>query len=102
MVLEGQQITVKIDFLSKTPGRFNFTFGTTIRHIITGQDFDLPLIQKEEDFQEQGTATFFWTIPPEAPKGSYSVISAIWEGESNGIPFTRLDDEVAPNAFIIN
>ena len=98
----GDRVRAKIAWKNTGSERHRFILGYTIRHIDSKKDYDLPL---EKDSTSAGKRddkkSDWWTIPITAPKGKYSIISAVWEGEKNGIPFNRLDDEVIANAFKI-
>ena len=102
MVKRGQEIRVFVEATNIGDVLHTFEVGMTMRHIETGRDFDIPLKSLELGVNTLDNVGMFWTVPEDAPDGNYSVISAIWEGETNGIPFNRLDDEVNPNAFIVN
>lgn len=101
MVLEGQEISVKVTINNTGSVSHEFPIGMTIRHIATNQDFNLPLQLRRVAVGNNGFKTFNWIVPSGAPKGLYSIISAVWEGEENGIPFNRLDDWVSANAFAV-
>ncbi len=98
----GDRVRAQIRWKNTGSARHEFTLGYTIRHISSRKDYDLAL---ETDATSAGSSdskkSDWWTVPSNAPKGKYSIISAVWEGQSRGTPFNRLDDEVIANAFEI-
>ena len=95
----GDRIQVNVSIAANVPDSHAFKIGSTIRHISTNQDFDLPLQSKTNQGERFFQPSFDWIIPSNAPLGAYSVIIAVWENASAGIPSGRLDDETIPNAF---
>jgi len=101
MVVTGQ--TVKATVTVKNTGNKSRTFpvGFTIRHVATSKDYDLPFQSLSLSAGSSSSKTFSWTVPSDAPKGYYSMITAVWEKVSNNLGVNRLDDEVVANAFSI-
>ncbi len=99
MVKPGQFVDLRITFKNTGDESHRFIIGATFRHIATEEDFDVELNNQSQGVGSEDTLSFTWTIPANAPKGSYSVIGAVWEGETDGVPFNRLDDDVIANAF---
>ena len=102
MAREGDTIKVKVSIENIGTESNTFEIGMTMRHIDTNTDFDLPLQSEfESPGSSPGSETFNWEVPDNAPKGNYTIITAVWEGENNGVPFNRLDDRFIQNAFIV-
>ena len=99
MVKVGDTIGVQLSISTSSEERHRFFIGTTIRHVDSNLDFDLPLKNFVRGGESGLAVTFKWLVPSNAPKGNYSVISAVWENASNGIPSSRLTDRTVPNAF---
>ena len=101
MVKVGETVQVNMSIAANVPDSHSFTLGSTIRHISSERDFDLPLDSTTLRGSDTGNGTFFWIVPNDAPTGPSSIIAAIWEGVTNGLPFNILDDSVLANAFSI-
>ena len=101
MVRRGEEVRIKTTIENTGDETHTFQIGFTMRHVDTGQDFNLPLQSERESPGGRGDETAVWIIPENAPLGNYAIISAVWEGEENGVPFNRLDDRTVPNAFIV-
>ena len=100
MVRENEIVEVKVSIENTGTESNTFEIGMTMRHIATNRDFDLPLQSEfEGPGSSPGSETFKWQVPGNAPKGDYTIITAVWEGENNGVPFNRLDDRVLSRAF---
>ena len=95
----GDTIKTNVAIATSSEEKHTFQIGSTIRHISSSKDYDLPLIAKARTGESNASASFNWIIPSGAPKGNYSIIVAVWEGETNGVPFGRLKDKVIANAF---
>ena len=102
MVVEGQ--TVKATVTVKNTGDVSHTFGVgfTMRHTSSGKDYDLPLQSLSLGVGASGSKTFSWTIPSGAPKGYYTMITAVWKKTSNLTDADRLDDYKISNAFSVS
>jgi len=96
----GDKVRVIIAWKNTGSESHKFVLGCSIRPPSGHSDYDLPL---EKDTTAAGKTDDnkfdWWKVPSNAPKGTYAIIGAVWEGESGGTPFNRLDDEVIANAF---
>ena len=90
----GDRVRSEIAWKNTGTDSHKFTLGWTIRHVASEKDFDLAL---ETDSTSAGKSddkkSDWWTVPMTAPKGNYSIIGAVWAGQSRGVPFDRLDDD---------
>lgn len=102
MVNVGQKIQVKTTFKNTGTVRHKFPVGLTFRHVATNTDIDIPFEYQTENAGNSGTVTFNWNVTSAAPKGPYTVITAVWESVQNNLGVNRLDDEIIPNAFSID
>lgn len=99
MVKPGQNVNLIVNFKNTGDEWHRFIIGATFRHVATNKDYDIELNNQAQGVGSEDETSFSWLIPANAPKGNYSVIAAVWEGETDGVPFNRLDDDVIPNAF---
>ena len=99
MAKPGENINLKVTIKNTGDEWHRFIVGATFRHVATNKDYDLDLFKQSQGVGSEDETSFNWTVEENAPKGFYSAIAAVWEGETDGVPFNRLNDDVIPNAF---
>ena len=101
MVKPGENVNLRITIKNTGDESHRFFVGATFRHIKTNKDFDLDVFKAQQGPGSEDETSFNWTVTENAPKGAYSVIGAVWENFDDEVLSSRLDDDVIPNAFIV-
>ena len=96
----GDKISAQVTIRNIGKEAWTFYVGFSVQDP-NGKWWDAPYETVTLNPNEEGTVTLYWTVPSEAPAGSYNARVAVWEGKQDGKLTNLLDYRDETGAFEI-